>query len=173
MRNLEGMVRRNLVTILLLLLLGGFVMLLAELLLTDHVDGIQNVAVIASAVGAVAIAAGFFVKGTLRHLTALLLLVLSLSGLMGAWQHFEASRGDEAHTPGAALVQAQTGYQTIAAGAGERQRAPQQEGEEENEGGEGRESGEGGQGAPPPLAPLSLSGLALMGAVVLLARQDD
>ena len=121
MKSLEGLVRRNLIVILLLLLLGGFVMLLAELLLTGHVDGIQLVAVIASAVGAIGVAAGIFVKGTVRHVVAILLLVLTISGLMGARQHFEA-----------------TGNET-----------------------------------PPPLAPLSLSGLALMGAVVLLAKQDE
>jgi hypothetical protein len=121
MRSLENLVRRNLVVILLVLLLGGFLMLLAELLLTGHVDGIQNVAVIASAIGAIGVAAGIFVKGTVRHVVAILLLVLTLSGLLGVRQHFEST--DDA--------------------------------------------------SPPPLAPLSLSGLGLMGAVVLLAKQDD
>lgn len=121
MTSLQSLSRRHLSLILLLLLLGGFAMLLAELLVTGHVEGIQNVAVIASAVGAAAVAAGLFVKGTVRHVVALLLLVLTISGLMGVRQHFEST---------------------------------------------GRET-------PPPLAPLSLSGLALMGAVVLLAKQDE
>jgi len=175
MSKLEMMVRRNLITILLLLLLGGFAMLLVELLITNHVDGIQNVANVASLVGAVAILLGFFAKGTFRHLIVLLLLVLSLSGLLGAWEHLESREGGEARTP-AALATSQDGYQTIASRAGtDVERATQQEGGEENEGGESSEGGgrEGGGGSPPPLAPLSLSGLSLMGAVVLLAKRDS
>ncbi len=173
MTGLQAMVRRNLITILLVLLLGGFVMLLAELLITNHVDGIQNVANVASIVGAAAILLGFFAKGMFRHLLVLLLLVLSLSGLLGAWEHLESSEGGEAQAP-AALAVRSDGYQTISNGAGadvERTLQDDDEGEEAREGGEGGER-EGGEGAPPPLAPLSLSGLALMGAVVLLAKPD-
>ena len=157
MKNLETLARRNLSAILLALLLGGFVVLLAELLITNHVDGIQNVAVIASGIGAAAILAGFFVKGVARHMVVLLLLVLTLSGLLGAWEHFEEGRSARS---GAALAAADSrSYQTIAAHAGPAARTPQQA--EERRGSDA-----------PPLAPLSLSGLALMGAVVLLAKQD-
>ena len=90
MSKLETMVRHNLITILLFLLLGGFAMLLVELLITNHIDGIQNVANVASLVGAVAILLGFFAKSTFRHLLVLLLLLLSLSGLLGAWEHLES-----------------------------------------------------------------------------------
>jgi len=121
MKSLENLARRNLFVILLVLLLGGFLLVLAELLITGHVEGVQNVAVIASAVGAIGVAAGIFVKGTVRHVVAILLLVLTLTGLMGTLQHSAAT----------------------------------------------------GEVAPPPLAPLSLSGLALMGAVLLLAKQDE
>ncbi len=171
MTSLQAMVRRNLINILLVLLLGGFVMLLAELLITNHVDGIQNVANVASLVGAAAILLGFFAKGTFRHLLVLLLLVLSLSGLLGAWEHLESREGGEAQAP-AALALRPDGYQTISTGAGaDVERTLQQD---DDEGEEAREGGdrEGGEGAPPPLAPLSLSGLALMGAVVLLAKSD-
>lgn len=174
MSKLEAMVRQNLITILLLLLLGGFAMLLAELLITNHVNGIQNVANVASLVGAVAILLGFFAKGTFRHLIVLLLLVLSLSGLLGAWEHLESRESGEARAP-AALATSQEGYQPIADRAGtDVERAPQQEGGEENEGAQRSEGGgrEGGEGSPPPLAPLSLSGLSLMGAVLLLAKRD-
>ena len=174
MTGLQAMVRRNLITILLVLLLGGFVMLLVELLITNHVGGIQNVANVASVVGAAAILLGFFAKGTFRHLLVLLLLVLSMSGLLGAWEHLESREGGEAQAP-AALAVRSDGYQTISNGAGaDVERTLQEddeEGEEAREGGEGGER-EGGEGAPPPLAPLSLSGLALMGAVVLLAKPD-
>ena len=174
MTGLQAMVRRNLITILLVLLLGGFVMLLAELLVTNHVDGIQTVANVASLVGAAAILLGFFAKGTFRHLLVLLLLVLSLSGLLGAWEHLESREGGEAQAP-AALAVRPDGYQTISNGAGaDVERALQEDDEEGEEAREGGERGEreGGESAPPPLAPLSLSGLALMGAVVLLAKPD-
>ena len=169
MQKLEGVVRHQLVNILLLFLLGAFVMLAAELLLTSHVDGIQNVAVIASVVGAVAVLAGFFVKGTLRHLVVLVMVVLSLSGLLGAWEHLESRESGEAGVPGARTANVISSYQLVAYQAN----PPQQE-EEENEAKEDgeRESGER-EGGPPPLAPLSLSGLALMGAVMLLAKQDE
>ncbi|HAJ35922.1 MAG TPA: hypothetical protein DCL15_09535 [Chloroflexi bacterium] len=175
MQRLEGVVRRQLVNILLLFLVGAFVMLLAELLLTNHVDGIQNVAVIASIVGAVAALAGLFVKGTLRHLVVLVMVVLSLSGLLGAWEHLESREGGEARAPSVRMADAVASYQSVAYQAGPLQQEENEEQENgEREGGE-REGGEreGGEGAPPPLAPLSLSGLALMGAVVLMAKQDN
>lgn len=184
MQKLEGVVRHQLVNILLLFLLGAFAMLTAELLLTSHVDGIQNVAVIASVVGAVAALAGFFVKGTVRHLVVLVMVVLSLSGLLGAWEHLESRQGGEASARGARVAYVTGSYQAVAYQAN----PLQQEGEENEaeENGERNEAGgseregdereggerEGGEGAPPPLAPLSLSGLALMGAAVLLAKQD-
>jgi hypothetical protein len=143
-------------------------MLLGELLMTDHVDGIQLVAVVASAVGAVALLAGFFVRGLLRHIVVLLLLVLTLSGVLGAWEHFEEGER-EASVPTTLAAVDPAGYQVIADRTSTTERAPQQE-NEQNEGGAERE---GGGGSPPPLAPLSLSGLALMGAIVLLAKQDD
>ncbi len=173
MINLQAIVRRNLISILLVFLMGGFAMLLAELLITNHVDGIQNVANIASLVGGVAVLLGFFARGTFRHLLVLLLLVLSVSGLLGAWEHLESREGGEARVP-AAMTAGQDGYQTISSGAGAGVDRTLQQESEENESGEGRErgDGDGGESAPPPLAPLSLSGLALMGAVVLLAKPD-
>lgn len=173
MQNLENLVRRHLSALLLLSLAGGFIVLLAELLITNHVDGIQNVAVIAAAVGAVAVLAGLFVKGTIRHLVVLLLLVLTLTGLVGTWQHFESNRDDEASRPTPLAAVEQGGYQTIAARSGAVERTPQQEAQENETRAGDREGERGDKGAPPPLAPLSLSGLTLMGALVLLAKRDE
>jgi len=159
MQKLENLVRRHFTAILLLLLLGGFATVLAELLITNHVGGTQLVAVVATVVGALAVLAGFFVKGTLRHVVAILLLVLTVSGLMGMRQHAEAA-SEEAAMPAALTLAAD--YQPIAAQSAAVARTSQQESTPR----------EGGEAAPPPLAPLSLSGLALMGAVVLLAKQD-
>jgi hypothetical protein len=163
MQKLENMTRQHLTVILLLLLLGGFATLLAELLLTNHFGGTQSVAVIASVVGVLALLTGFFVKGSVRHVVALLLLVLSISGLMGMREHFE--EGSEAQLTPAPVTMAAGDYQPIAGSTDAIARAPQQEDTE-------NETRERGESTPPPLAPLSLSGLALMGAVVLLAKQD-
>lgn len=173
MRRLEGPIRRQLVNILLLFLLGAFVLLTAELWLTNHVDGIQNVAVIAAILGAAAVLAGFFVKHTARHLVVMLLVVLSLSGLLGAWEHLESREGSEARTVNAQAAGATSNVQPIAFQASPMQQEEREE-DEQRERGEGEEGErEEGEGAPPPLAPLSLSGLALMGAVTLLAKQDE
>ena len=153
-------------TILLLLLTGGFAVVLGELVLYQHWDGTQLIGFSATVVGMLAVLAGIFVKGALRTVVGLLLVVLSISGLIGAREHLEAAKG-EAMSPRPALVQQSTltGAQEIAYRPG----GLAQEGE--NEGGEGGESG--GEEVPPPLAPLSLSGLALMGAVILLAKKEE
>ena len=124
MQKLENMTRQHLTVILLLLLLGGFATVLAELLLTNHFGGTQSVAVIASVIGALAVLAGFFVKGSVRHVVALLLLVLSISGLMGMREHFE--EGSEAQLAPTPVAGAADSYQTIADSASTRVRAAQQ-----------------------------------------------
>ena len=167
MSKLQGFLGQHRDTLLLLLLAGGFAVVLGELMLYLHWDGTQLIGFSATVVGLLAVLVGIFVKGTLRTVIGLLLVVLSLSGLIGAREHLEASSG-EAMAPRPALVQQNTlaGAQEIAYRPG----ALAQEGEEEGEAGEGGESGET---TPPPLAPLSLSGLALMGAVILLAKKDE
>lgn len=164
MSKFQGFLAQQRDTILLLLLAGGFAVVLGELVLYQHWDGTQLIGFSATVVGMLAVLVGIFVKGTLRAVIGLLLVVLALSGLLGARQHLE--EGGEAMAPRPALVQQSTlaGAQEIAYRPG----ALAQEGEEEGEGAEGR-----GETVPPPLAPLSLSGLALMGAVILLAKQDE
>jgi len=151
-------------TILLLLLSGGFAVVLGELVLYQHWEGAQLIGFSATVVGMLAVLVGIFVKGTLRTVIGLLLVVLSISGLVGAREHL--AEGGEAMSPRPALVQQSTlsGAQEIAYRPGGLAQ------EEEDEEGEG---GDGGETVPPPLAPLSLSGLALMGAVILLAKRDD
>ena len=164
MSKFQGFLGQHRDTLLLLLLAGGFVVVLGELVLYQHWDSTQLIGFSATVVGLLAVLVGIFVKGTLRTVIGLLLVVLSLSGLIGAREHLE--EGGEAMSPRPALVQQSTlvGAQEIAYRPG----ALAQEGEEEGEGAEG-----GGETVPPPLAPLSLSGLALMGAVILLAKQDE
>ena len=75
----------------LLLLAGGFTVVLGELVLYQHWDGTQLIGFSATVVGLLAVLVGIFVKGTLRTVIGLLLVVLSLSGLIGAREHLEAS----------------------------------------------------------------------------------
>jgi len=120
MASLKRIVRQNLYTILLLVTAGGFVMIAAELLLTNHTEGLQLVGMVASVVGVIlAVAALFMSSRQARNILVILFIVLSISGLMGILQHAGARSGDE-------------------------------------------------DSAAPPLASLSLSGLALLGAVTLL-----
>jgi hypothetical protein len=167
MSKLQRFLAQRQETILLLLLAGGFAVVLGELVLYRHWEGTQLIGFSATVVGLLAVLIGIFVKGTLRTVIGLLLVVLSISGLLGARQHLEEA-GGEARSPRPALVQQRTlaGAQEIAYRPG----ALAQEEDEEGETGEGRG---GSETVPPPLAPLSLSGLALMGAVILLAKRDD
>lgn len=152
MSKLQGFLGRQQDTILLLLLTGGFAVILGELALYQHWEGIQLVGLIATVVGLLAVLAGIFLKGTGRTVAGLLLVVLAISGLMGMRQHADAAA--QAQAPRPALVQGETGVQEIAY----RPAAPAQP---------------AGETTPPPLAPLGLSGLALMGAVILLAKKDE
>ena len=169
MSKLQGFLAQRQDTILLLLLAGGFAVVLGELVLYQHWDGTQLIGFGATVVGMLAVLAGIFVKGTLRTVIGLLLVVLSISGLIGAREHLE--EGGEAMSPRPALVQQSTlaGAQEIAYRPGGLAQEEEDEAGEDREGGEGGESGEE---VPPPLAPLSLSGLALMGAVILLAKKE-
>jgi hypothetical protein len=164
MASLQNTVRKHLFTILLLLLAGGFATLLAELLITDHVGGIQSVAVIASGLGLALVVIGLFARSGLRFVLVVLLLILSLSGLVGAFEHFE--EGGEAWQP----QHIATADYTVVNIANRVNSVYQQE-EDDDEEGVGEPGGD--EGSPPLLAPLSLNGLALMAAVTLLAKPDQ
>jgi len=189
MTNLQLTIRRYLSPILLLLLAGGFLVVLGELYLYRHWQGTQLIGFAATVIGLVAVLLGLFAKRGFRMGLAILLVLVSVSGLIGTWEHFESrsEEGGEAARP--ALAQTVQPEQlaaatnlTIAYQPATAERMGTQEGGEGGEGGEGAaagEAGEGGEGgehggeqAPPPLAPLSLAGLSLMGAAILFAKQD-
>jgi hypothetical protein len=158
MRDLQKWLQRNFYGVLMLLLAGGFVMVLVELLITDHTDGTQLVGVVASGVGVVLTLAALFVGGSARRIVAGLLLVLSLTGVLGTWEHFEEGReGGEAMRPAAvALANQPASFQL-----------DEDENEEQEAAGESE-----GEAVPPPLAPLSLAGLSLMAALVILGTPE-
>ena len=81
-----------------LLIAGGFAVIVAELIWTNHTDGIQLVGMIAAVAGVVLGLAALFVKGTGRLVVAALFLVLSVSGIIGVVEHREATRWGRGRT---------------------------------------------------------------------------
>lgn len=188
MTKLQGTIRQYLSPILLLLLAGGFLVILGELVLYKHWDGTQLIGFSATIIGLVAVLLGLFAKGGLRIALAVVLAVISLSGLIGTYEHYQ-SRNEEGEAARPALQASATGkYFAVAYNpSADKQSVIKEEGEEGEKEGQAAESGEageagergeagegggGGEEVPPPLAPLSLAGLSLMGAAVLFAKQD-
>ncbi|KGQ22542.1 hypothetical protein [Thermus filiformis] len=130
----------------------GFFVTLAELLLMGHTEGVQAVAPLAAGVGVVGAGLGL-VAPRARSWALALLLGVSLAGLFGLVQHLEEGlEGKEGLRPGAF-------------------RLVDEEGAYYPGGYEEYEKDEKGEGAPPPLAPLSLAGLGLLGAAALWVRR--
>lgn len=126
----------------------GFLTLVAELLLTTHTEGIQVLAPLAAATGALAALAGLWLKAARPWAIGLLLALMGV-GLLGFFQHIEESV--EAHTPAQVRLVDEDGeaypmYPRVGKGEGE-------------------------ETLPPPLAPLSISGLGLLGALALYVRR--
>lgn len=129
----------------------GFLTLLAELLLTGHTEGIQALAPLGAGMGALATLAGLGLKAGRPWAIGLLLLLGGL-GLVGLLQHTEEAL--EAQGPAEVRLVGEEGEAYPAyLGLSE---------EEEEE--------VDGENLPPPLAPLALSGLGLLGALALYVR---
>ncbi len=177
MNRVQTFVRSHLTNLILISLAGGFLLLLAELLLAGHTEGVQLVGLGASVLGIVLALVGIAAKGRARNALAALFLVLAISGLVGAFEHNEErfEEGEEARAP---IVLSQ-GAGRVGMNRNVAYRLDGDEGEE-GEARESREAGEEGEGdeeegesSPPPLAPLSLSGLSVLGALALVGKQDD
>ena len=161
--SLKQMIARNYYTLMYLLIAGSFLGLVAELVWTEHWDGIQLVGLLASVAGMVLAAIALFASPRMRQVLAVLFVILSISGIVGTIEHNEERGEGEASAP---VIMAAT------AGTNMELPAAQQEEGEEGEAGERGEGGEGGEGeAIPPLAPLSLAGMSIIAAVTLFA--DD
>lgn len=128
----------------------GFLTLLAELLLTGHTEGVQVVAPLAAGVGAAASGLGLLAPA-LRPWGVGLLLLVGASGLLGLANHLgETLEGAQILT-----------LQTVDEEGTEYPTYPQGE----------NGLAEEGEETPPPLAPLSLSGLGLLGALALYVKR--
>lgn len=121
----------------------AFGLLLAELLITEHTDGIQIVAPATAFVGIVLCLVALALPSRLRTIPAVLLVALSVSGIIGFVQHMEGEEDE-----GSGAIQSRSD-------------------EDDDEADERDEDGEDDD--PPPLAPLGLSGTALLGAIAALA----
>lgn len=144
--SMRGFLRKRFPDLVGLMVLLGFFLLLAELLLTGHTEEAQALAPLFSLVGAGLLLAGLFLPKA-RQVLALALVLVSASGVVGLWQHLEDGL-EAGESPSIRLVD--------------------RDGEEVW--GWEREEGEN---PPPPLAPLSLSGLALLGALALYVGEED
>lgn len=217
MDGLRRSIQGNFSSILLILVTGGFLVLLVELVLFQHWQGLQLIGLGSVVLALILTIAGMFVEGGGANVIGILLVVISLVGLVGVFEHYQArqqevaafqrfSQGQGGFPGGQAGTQA-TGQQANGQQAnGQQANSQQSSGQQANavgtpapvqEGGQatGRQNGQGGgqfggQGGfqrgrgrfgagaagglsfrepvPPPLAPLSLSGLSLLAALAVL-----
>jgi len=148
MQTIRQMVQEKYYKIMMLLLAGGFAMLLAELLMLDHTDGIQLVAVFATVTGLILTLTAMFVQGRAATIVVVALLALSATGLFGAYEHLTNQEGERASIQ----LQPQLSNQLVAYYQDNTDEATESD----------------AAGAPPPLAPLSLAGLSLVAAATMV-----
>lgn len=158
---LQGWIQNNFQALVMLAVAGGFALTAVELVLMHHTEDSQVIAVGATALGAVLALGGLWAKGGARVLLAVAFGVLALSGLFGTVEHLE-EMNEEKH--GFQWKQ-QTANWLDSQGS-----AYADEDDEKERGAEGGE--EEGEHGPPPLAPLSVSGLAFLGALAVLAKKE-
>ena len=127
---------KNSSRIMMLAVAGGFAFILIELLGIQHAQGTKMIGAVSAAIGAVLGLVGLSENPQLRRILSILFIVLALTGIYGFTVH-SGARGFR--TQGAAAVPASED-RTV-------QRALRSF-----------------TLLPPPLAPLALTGLALMGA---------
>ncbi|GLV48885.1 hypothetical protein TJA_19880 [Thermus sp. LT1-2-5] len=144
MEPIRGWIKGRFPDLVALLVAMGFFLTLLELLLLGHTEGIQLLAPMVAGLGVLLAALGLL-SPSLRMGAAVALLLLGGAGLLGLVEHMEEGLPGEALRPGTLVLV-----------------------DEEGEyGGEGEQT----EASPPPLAPLSLSGLALLGALALYAKE--
>lgn len=142
---IQAIVRSRFHLLVMSVIAGGFLVLLTELLIYSHYQQLQLVGLAAVIIGLIASVLGIGARGTMRTRLVAVFLVVSLSGLLGLYFHNERRIGGES--------------------------GPPQAGGSEPQGGE---TGSDGPRMPPPvLASLSVTGLCIFGAVMLLARRDE
>lgn len=148
----QTFIQRRWYTLMMLIIGVGFVTLIIELLGYQHWEGFQLIGLSAIAIGAIVSFVAIGASASLRKTLGLVFLVLALVGLIGTVLHNgKRLTGQAADMP----------VPPPAAADGQ---APAP--------GEGPEGGRLRM-PPPPLAPLSMSGFCILGAVVVLGRREE
>ncbi|MNK89777.1 hypothetical protein D3C87_1097970 [compost metagenome] len=129
-----------------LMVAGGFALTLGELFLMGHTEKTQLIGIGMSGVGLLLAVAGAVTAPRFRKVLVGLWIGVAASGLFGAYEHVEEA---QEHREKAVLE-----AQAIAAAGGD---------VDDHEKGESH--------GPPPMAPLSVTGLAMLGGLGLLARK--
>lgn len=197
--SLQKGIRENFPALVLLLVAGGFALTAVELVMMHHTEGKQVIGVVATGAGALVALVGLWAKGGAKGVVALLFGALALSGLFGMVEHLEGEEEEERQAfrweqPAQAWLTSQTAafaeeedddeeeaqafasdsaVPTTETGLATDSPVVLARGEAEGEHEEGEKGeGEEGEHGPPPLAPLSVTGLALMGAAAVIAKQS-
>ncbi len=142
-----------------LMVVGGFALILAELLLMDHTEKTQKIGVLMTVVGMLGAGLGLVVGPRFRKALLGVLVLVAASGLFGTYEHLEEAqehREKAAKRQQSTLVVRKADFDRSAS-------LESEAGEHDKE--EKEESG------PPPLAPLGVSGLAVLGGLALMARK--
>lgn len=123
---------------------GAFAVLLAELAILDHFDGFQLVAPVAALTGLVACLLAVVLPSRLPLLMVVPLALVALAGLVGVYRHLDERDADlPLLTAPAALAH--------------------------DDGDDKDEDEDDDEHEPPPLAPLGLSGSAMLGVLAATA----
>jgi len=138
-----GRLKRYYPDLVLLWVAGGFFALMLELLITSHTEEVQLVGVFAALLGGAVAALALFLHG-LRILWLVGFLVVVLAGMVGTSVHWMEADDDGGYAVGYAY-------------------------DDDDE----RKEDNGEEGTPPPLAPLGLTSLALLGAITLYVRDGE
>jgi hypothetical protein len=138
----------------------GFTGLFVELTTVEHYRrGTQIIGYVSTIVGFLAVLLAFVRARWARNTSLVVLGLLALAGLLGVWEHQESRAEDYARWQKRQAAASSTTTTTT---------APQGE--------------QGGEGGPPSnvfrsdipyLAPLSLSGLAILAGASILARREE
>lgn len=139
-------IRKQLSLILLVLVVGGFLMIMIELLLTEHLAGAQQVGFFAALFGFSLAIHSMIARPKTQMYLAVFFLILALFGLVGVFEHYGVRKAKEILS----MVQSTTLNSASATSGEGRVRVI----------------------SPPLLAPLSLSGLSLLGVAALLAGHE-
>ena len=141
--------QRYLPQLVLLASAGAFAVLLAELIILEHTEGVQRIAPAAATVGIVLCVLAVLLRGRGAAVFAALFAVIALAGVIGVYRHLDEREGSLSLT----LVP------TALAHDDDDEERDDDDDDHEHE--------------PPPLAPLGLSGNAMLAALAALAIRRD